>query len=149
MVQLDVIRSEEPNYMALEALKSFAAVSDKGQEYLLTMALKRAFAMVQRYADVALVSGQYVVKADDHNGEVRVYMGGKVDYVKDAKGADVPFEQKGNLVELHTDRYVEVTFTTNPSPADYDRLLPVVLRYATACYDGKSTSELNAILREC
>ena len=113
------------------------------------MALKRAFAMVQRYADVALIAGQYVVKADDHNGEVRVYMGGKVDYVKDAKGTTIPFEQKGNLVELYTDRYVEVTFTTTPIPADYDRLLPVVLRYATACYDGKSTSELNAILKEC
>lgn len=149
MVRLEVITSEEPTHVALEALKGYAAVSDNGQEYLLMMALKRAFAMVQRYADVALISCQYVVKADDHGGEVRVYMGGKVDSVKDAEGATVPFEQYGDLVQLHTDRYVEVTFTTSPSPADYDRLLPVVLRYATACYDGKSTSELNAILKEC
>ena len=32
---------------------------------------------------------------------------------------------------------------------EYARLLPVVLRYATALYDGKEGRELNAILREC
>ena len=89
MVRLDVITMEDPCDGALEMLKAYAAVSDGGQDCILRMALKRAFVMVQRYADIALLPGKYCVKAEDHGGEVRVYMGGQAVRVRDGKGSPV------------------------------------------------------------
>jgi hypothetical protein len=149
MVRLEVIEMSEPGCSALDALKAYAAVSDAGQDYLLSMALRRAFGMVQSYADKALLAGTFRVCADDHDGMVRLYMGGKATEVVGASGESVSFKQRGDCVQVGTDGYVEVTFTTEVSSAEYDRLLPVVLKYATAVYDGKESRELNAILREC
>jgi hypothetical protein len=149
MVRLEVIEMSEPGCSALDALKAYAAVSDAGQDYLLSMALRRAFGMVQSYADRALLAGTFRVCADGHDGMVRLYMGGKATEVVGASGESVSFKQRGDCVQVGTDGYVEVVFTTEVSSAEYDRLLPVVLKYATAVYDGKESRELNAILREC
>lgn len=149
MVRLEVIEMSEPGCSALDALKAYAAVSDAGQDYLLSMALRRAFGMVQSYADRALLAGTFRVCADGHDGMVRLYMGGKATEVVGASGESVSFKQRGDSVQVGTDGYVEVVFTTEVSSAEYDRLLPVVLKYATAVYDGKESRELNAILREC
>lgn len=149
MVRLEVIEMNEPSRSALDALRAYAAVSDAGQDSLLTIALRRAFAMVQSYADTALLAGTFRVCADDHEGSVRVYMGGKATEVVGASGAGVSFIQRGDCVQVGTEGYVEVVFKTEVSPAEYDRLLPVVLKYATAVYDGKESRELNQILREC
>ena len=102
MVRLEVIEQSRPSGEALEALKGYAAVSDAGQEHLLSIALNRAFGMVQRFADVALLAGTYCVKASDHDGEVRVYMGGKVTGVTDAQGAAVQYSQRGDVVHVNT-----------------------------------------------
>lgn len=149
MVRLEVIEMSDPGCSALDALKAYAAVSDAGQDYLLSMALRRAFGMVQSYADSALLAGTFRVCADGHDGMVRLYMGGKATEVVGASGESVSFRQCGDSVQVGTDGYVEVVFTTEVSSADYDRLLPVVLKYATAVYDGKESRELNAILMEC
>lgn len=145
MVRLEVIEMAEPSCSALDALRAYAAVSDAGQDYLLSMALRRAFSMVQSFADVALLAGTFRVSADDHNGTIRLYMGGKATEVTGASS----FVQRGDIVHVGTDGYCEVVFRTEVSPADYDRLFPVVLKYATAVYDGKDSRELNQILREC
>lgn len=139
---------QEPRCEALDALKAFAAVSDAGQEYLLTMALRRAFSQVQAYADKALLPGRFRVSADEHRGVVNVYMGGKVVGVTDAHGSAVPFTQTGSQVQVATGGMVQVEFTTEVNAFDYERLLPVVLRYATALYDGEDMTVLNKILRE-
>jgi hypothetical protein len=149
MIRLEVIEMAEPGTGALDALKAYAAVSDAGQDDVLKMSLKRAFDVVQRYSDVALLPGTFRVCAEDHPTTVNVYMGGKVTDVKDDRGVAVSHHQRGRSVYVGTDRYVEVIFTTEVNPADYDRLLPVVLRYATAIYDGKDAKELNQILKEC
>lgn len=149
MVRLEVIEMSEPGCSALDALKAYAAVSDAGQDYLLSMALRRAFGMVQSYADRALLGGTLRVCADGHDGMVRLYMGGKATEVVGASGESVSFKQRGDSVQVGTDGYVEVVFRTDVNPADYDRLFPVVLKYATAVYDGKESRELNQILREC
>lgn len=148
MVRLEVIEMSEPDEMALDALKAYAAVSDDGQNGILMMALKRAFDMVQRTADVALLPGTFRVCASDHPRTVNVYMGGKVTSVVDDNGVAVSHHQRGRSVYVGTDGYVEVTFATEVIAADYDRLFPIVLRYATAIYDGKDAKELNQILRE-
>lgn len=148
MVRLEVIEMSEPGCEAMDLLKSYAAVSDEGQSYLLLMALKRAFSMVQRYADKALLPGRFRVSADEHRGVVNVYMGGKVVGVTDAHGSAVPFTQAGSQVQVATGGMVQVEFTTEVNAFDYERLLPVVLRYATALYDGEDMTVLNKIMRE-
>jgi hypothetical protein len=145
MVRLEVMEMREPSCSALDALKAYAAVSDAGQEHLLKMALRRAFGMVQSYSDTALLAGTFRVCAEDHGGSIRLYMGGKAVEVTGASS----FVQKGDCVHIGTDGYCEVVFRTEVSSADYDRLLPVVLKYATAVYDGKDSRELNQILKEC
>jgi hypothetical protein len=149
MVRLEVIEMQEPGCEALDALKAYAAVSDAGQDYLLVMALRRAFGMVQQQANRALLAGRFIVKAADHGRNLRAYMGGQCVSVKDGDGAEVSWHQRGEFVYVGTDEPVEAEVVTHVNAADYDALLPVVLKYATAIYDGKDTGELNAILREC
>lgn len=149
MVRLEIIELATPGAPALDALMSYAAVSDEGQRAILEGLLTTAFDVVQRSADVALLPGKFRVCAEDHRGEVKVYMGGKVESVTDSKGWAVMFNQRGRKVYVGESEYVEVVFTTEVNSADYSRLLPVVLRYATALYDGKEGRELNAILKEC
>jgi hypothetical protein len=69
--------------------------------------------------------------------------------VVDDNGVAVSHHQRGRSVYVGTDRYVEVTFTTEVNAADYDRLLPVVLQFATAIYDGQDSRTLNSILTQC
>ena len=148
MVRLEVIETAQPSESAMTALMSYSAVIDEGQRDILAECLVRAFDMVQRASDTALLSGKWRISADDHPGIVRLYMGGKVESVTDGN-TPVMFNQRGNKVYVATDEYCEVVFTTEVNEAEYARLLPVVLRYATALYDGKEGRELNAILREC
>lgn len=148
MVRLEVIEIEQPSEYALESLMAYASVSDEGQKDILKECLVRAFDMVQRASDTALLSGKWRISADDHSGTLRVYMNGKVESVTDGT-SPVMYNQKGRNVYVSTDDYCEVVFTTEVNEAEYARLLPVVLRYATALYDGKEGRELNAILREC
>ena len=149
MVRLEVIEMDVPIDESLELLKAYAGVSDDGQDAVLMMALRRALSEVQRAADVALLSGVYRVCAEDHTRTLNLYMGGKATKASDGKGGAVSFHQRGRSVYVSTDGYVEVEFTTEVNEAEYERLLPVVMRYATGIYDGLSTRELNAILREC
>ena len=149
MVRLEVIEMAEPDATALDALKQYAAVSDEGQNNVLTLALKRAFDMVQRTADVALLPGTFRVCASDHPRTVNIYMHGKVTSVVDDNGVAVSHHQRGRSVYVGTDRDVEVTFTTEVNAADYDRLLPIVLQYATGIYDGQDSRTLNLILTQC
>lgn len=149
MVRLEVIEMQEPSSEALDALKAYAAVSDSGQEHLLVMALRRAFGMVQQQANRALLAGRLIVKAADHGRNLRAYMGGQCVSVKDGDGAEVSWHQRGEFVYVGTDEPVEAEVVTHVNAADYDALLPVVLKYATAIYDGKESRELSQILREC
>ena len=149
MVRLEVITMEAPADESLDALKAYAGVSDDGQDAVLMMALRRALSEVQRSADVALLSGSYRVCAEDHTRTINLYMGGTATSAKDGQGGAVSFHQRGRSVYVSTDGYVEIEFSTTKNDAEYERLLPVVLRYATGIYDGLSTRELNAILREC
>ena len=149
MVRLEVIEMQEPGCEALDALKAYAAVSDEGQDYLLKIALRRAFGMVQNASNRALLSGRFIIKAADHPREIRAYMGGQCVSVKGEDGAEVPWHQRGEYIHVGTDWPVEAEVVTHVNEADYDELLPVVLKYATAIYDGKDSRELGEILREC
>lgn len=147
MVKLKVIEQGTPSDGALSMLMKYASVSDEGQKEILSSCLVRAMDMVQRYADRALLPGKWRIVASDYRGEIKVYMGGKVEYVSDRHGLPISHQQFGNTVYVGGE-YAEVVFTTEVEPAEYDALLPVVLKYATALYDGEDSKELNAILKE-
>lgn len=148
MVRLNVIEMASPSDDVLTMLMRYAAVNDEGQKAILSSCLVRAMDMVQRYADRALLAGRWRVIATEHDGSIPVYMGGMVENVTDRRGGAVPFEQVGNRVNVDREAYVEVVFSTEVDKADMDVLLPVVLKYATALYDGEDTRVLNEILKE-
>lgn len=147
MVKLRVIEQGVPTDGALMMLMKYAAVFDEGQKEILSSCLVRAMDMVQRTADVALLPGRWRVIASDHSGEIRMYMGGIAENASGRQGESIPFKQYGDKVYLSGD-YAEVVFTTEVDPAQYDVLLPVVLKYATALYDGEGAVVLNSILKE-
>ena len=147
MVRLKVIEQGTPSDGTLSMLMKYAAVSDEGQKEILSECLVRAMDMVQRYADKALLPGKWRIVASDYHGEIKVYMGGTVEYVTDRHGMTVSHQQFGDKVFVGGD-YAEVVFTTEVEPAEFNVLLPVVLKYATALYDGEDSKELNAILKE-
>lgn len=147
MVKLRVIEQGKPTDGALNMLMKYAAVFDQGQKEILSSCLVRAMDMVQRTADVALLPGRWRIVASEYNGEIKVYMGGMVESVSGRQGEAISFKQYGDKVFVSGD-YAEVVFTTEVDPAQYDVLFPVVLKYATALYDGEDSVELNSILKE-
>lgn len=148
MVKLRVIEQGTPTDTALPMLMRYAAVFDEGQKEVLSSCLVRAMDIIQRTADVALLAGRWRIVASEYNGEIKVYMGGMVENVSGRQGEAIPFQQYGDKVFVSGD-YAEVVFTTEVDPAQYDVLLPVVLKYATALYDGEGAVVLNSILKEC
>ena len=147
MVKLSVIEQGKPSEGALNMLMKYAAVFDEGQKEILSSCLVRAMDMVQKTADVALLPGKWRIVATEHSGELNVYMGGKVESVRDRHGLPISHQQFGSKVYVPGD-YAEVVFTTEVDPAQYDVLLPVALKYATALYDGSDATTLNSILKE-
>ena len=147
MVKLRVIEQGAPTDGALMMLMKYAAVFDEGQKEILFSCLVRAMDIVQRTADVALLPGRWRIVASEYNGEIKVYMGGMVENVSGRQGEAISFKQYGDKVFVSGD-YAEVVFTTEVDPAQYDVLFPVVLKYATALYDGEDSVELNSILKE-
>ena len=147
MVKLRVIEQGAPTEGALMMLMKYAAVFDEGQKEILSSCLVRAMEIVQRTADVALLPGRWRIVASEYNGEIKVYMGGMVENVSGRQGEAIPFKQYGDKVFVSGD-YAEVVFTTEVDPAQYDVLLPVGLKYATAIYDGEGAVVLNSILKE-
>ena len=147
MVKLSVIEQGRPSDGALNMLMKYAAVFDEGQKEILSSCLVRAMDMVQRTGDVALLPGKWRIVASDYPGEINVYMGGMVEGVTDRHGLPISYQQFGGKVYVPGE-YAEVVFTTEVDPAQYDVLLPVVLKYATALYDGSDAVTLNSILKE-
>ena len=147
MVKLRVIEQGTPTDTALPMLMRYAAVFDEGQKEVLSSCLVRAMDIIQRTADVALLAGRWRIVASEYNGEIKVYMDGVVESVTDRNGLAIPFQQVGDKVFVSGD-YAEVVFTTKVDAAQYDALFPVVLKYATALYDGNDTVTLNSILKE-
>lgn len=135
----------------LGELKQYAAVPDSSRDAMLGEIVKAAALRVQEYADVAFIATRLQLTARPVGGRVKLYEGGgDISSVISARtGASLDYERTGDeLTVCGYDGPVVVTYTTDPSEGEQVRLKPVVLRYATAVYDGRETSELNAILNE-
>lgn len=150
MITSRIIDSEKASEQALQALKSYAGISDDSQDYLLTSMLNRAFLKVQEYEDVALLASTIEVTVTDKEDEfVKLYQGAaEILSVTNAEGAAITHKLISARQLRVSGSVVKVTYTTEPTDENYQYLLPVVLRYATALYDGADVAELNKILWE-
>ena len=155
MPKLKTLRIVQPAPMLaalLGELKQYASVPDTSRDAMLAEIVKAAALRVQEYADVAFIAVQLQLTATPSGGRVKLYEGGgEISSVTSARtGASLDYERAGDVLTVYgTDSGpVVVTYTTDPSEGEQVRLKPVVLRYATAVYDGAETDELNAILNE-
>ncbi len=154
MARLEVISIDQAYCRnLLEQLKQYASVPDDSRDALLDDLLVTAVQRVQEYADKALaVTTVRLTATVPASGVVRLYMGGgDVTDCRTDTGDEAAFDllPGGRLRPLlRPGRTIQVTYTTIPNAGDRHALLPVVLRYATALYDGEEGDALNKILPE-
>lgn len=150
MIELDIIEKSEVPAEWLTALKDYAAVSDSSRDAMLGGLLRLAVLRVQEMADRSLIACTLRVRDDDARRGVRLYQTvNEIVSVRDmAEGHDVPytFDGRSILVGVKT---AEVEYTTTVLESSVDELLPVVLQYATALYDGQDSKTLSNILSQC
>lgn len=137
----------------LEEFKQYASIPDGSRDALLYRILKNAALRVQEYADKALLETtlRVTLPIPEPDGIVRLYMGGgDIQSLVDGNGNDIPFDPlpDGRLQLFRRGGTATVEYTTRPNEGDRVLLQQVVVRYATADYDGADTQELNRILSE-
>lgn len=154
MARLEVISIDQA-YCSnlLGQLKQYASVPDDSRDALLDTLLRTAVQRVQEYADKALAvtTLRLTARVPEGTGILRLYQGGgDVTACKTDSGEEVPFDPLpgGRLQLFVRGATVQVTYTTRPNEGDRQSLLPTVLRYATALYDGEEADALNRILTE-
>ena len=154
MAKLEVISIDQAYCRnLLGQLKQYASVPDDSRDALLDALLRTAVQKVQEFADKALAvtTLRVTAKVPEGSGVIRLYMGGgDVTHCTADTGEEVPFDPlPGGRLQLFVRRgTVQVTYTTRPNEGDRQALLPTVLRYATALYDGEEADALNRILTE-
>ena len=118
---------------------------------MLSGLLRRAALVIQEYADASVLACSFLLYSDSvEDRSVRLYQTvAEVVSVQDADGEKVPYRLEGRTVVLRQDvGEVTVEYRTAPVSGEQERLLPVVLRYATALYDGQDNTELVKIIQE-
>lgn len=149
MITVSIIEKSELNEGWLDMLKAYAGVADTGQDILLNILLNRAVLRVQEMADKSLLACTMRVEADEACEGVRLYQTVKdILSVKDCDAYEIAYTLEGRTIYAMQD-YVVVEYTTEPNVEDVDNLLPIVLQYATALYDGQDNTVLANILKQC
>ena len=151
MIRLSLISSELVGLQWIDAFRQYASIPSQGQDGMLSGLLTRAAFVIQEYADTSVLACSFRLSADSvDDRSVRLYQTvAEVVSVKDASGEDVPYSLEGRTVRLGRDAAaVAVEYRTAPDLGEQERLLPVVLRYATALYDGQDNAELTKIVQE-
>ena len=150
MINLSIIDKAQPDSQWLDALRSYAAVSDQTTDNMLSSLLLRACLRVQEMADRSLLDCTLRLVDDDVQCVVRLYGSvSEIVSVTDAAGNPVEWHRVSEHM-LHVDAtHAVVVYKTTANPGDFDELLPVVLQYATALYDGQDAKTLASILSQC
>ena len=151
MIRPVLISSELVSAQWLEAFRQYASIPSSGQDVMLSGLLTRAALVIQEYADTSVLACSFRLSSDSvEDRSVRLYQTvSEVVSVTGADGAEVPFRLEGRTVILGRDvTAVSVEYRTAPDLGEQERLLPVVLRYATALYDGQDNAELTKIVQE-
>lgn len=151
MIRLSLISSDNVSEQWLEAFRQYASIPSAGQDGMLSGLLRRAALVIQEYADASVLACSFLLSSDSvEDRSVRLYQTvAEVVSVQDADGEEVPYRLEGRTVVLGQDvGEVTVEYRTAPVSGEQERLLPVVLRYATALYDGQDNTELVNIIQE-
>lgn len=151
MIRLTLISSEPVSGQWLEAFRQYASIPSPGQDAMLSGLLTRAALVIQEYADTSVLACSFRLYANSvEDRSVRLYQTvSEVVSVTGAGGEEVPYSLEGRTVILGSDAAaVSVEYRTVPDLGEQERLLPVVLRYATALYDGQDNAELTKIVQE-
>lgn len=151
MIRISIISAPDPDCGALEELRRYASVPDSSHDALLRGLLKRASMAVQEYADISVIPCTFRLTVDEYDGRpVRLYQSSpEIVSVNNGDGNPVAWSLSGSLLSISGGAgTLVVVYKTTPDEGEVDRLMPVVLRYATALYDGLGGDELSAILAE-
>lgn len=149
MIEVSIIERGEPEAGWMTLFREYASIPDGSPERVLNALLVRAVLRVQEYADRSLLPCTMRVHDSEAAGGVRLYQSvDEVVSVTDNYGNAVDYTLEGRGVTVSAEA-VTVTYRTEPVQGDIDQLLPVVLQYATALYDGAATGTLTSILKQC
>lgn len=137
----------------LEEFKQYASIPDGSRDAMLLTLLKKAILRVQEYGDRALIPCTATLTCVvPQTGIVRLYLGGgEITSIVDTRTAGfVRFDPLpgGKIQVFSRGNEVQITYTVTPSEANAINARPVILRYATALYDGDEVETLNKILSE-
>lgn len=138
------------SYM-LPVLKRYAGAVDDSQDAILQQMLTAAALEVQDRADRSVLACEMELRIDGNTRRtVRLYQTpDRVVSVTTPDGAAVDYAAEGR--EVRTGGVfpsLVIRYTTRPDKAEQARLMPLVMQYATALYDGQ-TDELEKILSQC
>lgn len=138
------------SYM-LPVLKRYAGAVDDSQDAILQQMLTSAALEVQDRADRSVLACEMELRIDGNTRRaVRLYQTpDRVVSVTTPDGAAVDYAAEGR--EVRTGGVfpsLVIRYTTMPDKAEQARLMPLVMQYATALYDGQ-TDELEKILSQC
>ena len=152
MTQFSLSSVAYPTAAQVAVFKEFAAVN-AGSEALLAEMLTRAMLAVQEWEDRSLLAATVtltVTDREDTAAPVHLYLTpSEVTSVSNADGEALAYSLVGKeLIPSYRTAAVTVVYKTAPEDGDLLALMPKVYRYATALYDGESSSTLARILQE-
>jgi hypothetical protein len=149
MIELNIIEKQEIPAHWLQQFKAYASISDGVLDPMLAVILTKAVLSVQQKADRSLIACVFELKEDEVEGNaVRLYQTVSQVISVTHGGNEVAYSYIGRKVHVaHSP--VTVIYQTEPRLADIDALLPIVLQYATALYDGEDSKTLASILSQC
>lgn len=135
----------------LPVLKRYAGAVDDSQDAILQQMLTAAALEVQDRADRSVLACEMELRIDNNTRDaVRLYQTpGSVLSVATPDGTAVDYAVEGR--EVRTSGIfpaLVIIYTTMPDKAEQARLMPLVMQYATALYDGQ-TDEVEKILSQC
>lgn len=150
MVSLSIIERCDPAPSWLDHLMRYASVSDESHVSLLNALLVKACLRVQEMANKSILACTIELREDEvEDNTVKLYQTvSEVISVNAPAGHRMYWEHRGNGLRVYEDSVV-VLYRTEPRPGDVDVLLPIVLQYATALYDGEDANTLANILKQC
>lgn len=151
MISLSLISAPTIPEQNLDEFREYASIPGHGHDVMLRDLLLRAALVVQEYADKSVLPCTFRLDVTEYGGgKIFLYQSpAKVLSVTGSDGSPLAWTLSGKSLSVErTSSDVSVVYRTEPVPGEAQRLMPVVLRYATALYDGQDGSELDKIITE-
>lgn len=143
---------EDTCCMLLPQLRKYVGSNASSQDSILLSCLNAAIIEVQDRSARSVAPCEMRLEASCISDTVVPLYGdvAQVTSVRTPAGQDVAFASRGNAVDtlgaIHEDLVID--YTTAPDEGEKQRLIPVVLQYAAALFDGQ-TDEIHKILAQC